>query len=123
MRQVAVDFANSRAAASSARHFAAATAQEWGLAPMTDLLALLVSELVTNAVVHADSAGVLRLSELDAGVRVDVTDASTTPPTLPAVDLTAGSGRGLHLVDQLADAWGVDLRANGKAVWFELSAE
>lgn len=123
MRQVAVDFANSRAAVSGARHFATATAHEWGLAPMVDVLALLVSEVVTNAVLHTDSAGVLRLSELDAGVRVDVADESTTRPTLGTVDLAAGSGRGLHLVDKLADAWGIDLREDGKVVWFELSAK
>lgn len=120
MRQVAVTFANSRAAASGARHFATATARDWGLAPMISVLALLVTELVTNAVLHADSAGVLSLSEIEAGMRVDVADVSTTPPTLLAIDFTASSGRGLRLVDELADSWGVDLHADGKVVWFEL---
>ena len=121
MRHAAVAFANSRAAASSARHFASATAREWGFEPMVDELELLVSELVTNAVLHADSSGEVRLSELDGGVRVDVADRSTTPPTMTSVGVDAPSGRGLLLVDHIADAWGIDLRTDGKVVWFELS--
>jgi anti-sigma regulatory factor (Ser/Thr protein kinase) len=121
MRRAAVAFANSYSAAASARRFATATARSWGLASITDLLELLVSELVTNAVRHADSPGIIELSELEAGMRVDVADECATPPTMSDIDPTADCGRGLHLVDELADAWGIDLRDDGKVVWFELS--
>ena len=121
MRHVTTGFAASPAAAAYARHVVAATAHDWGLDDMVDLLTLLVSELVTNPVTHAGSGGTLVLSELERGVHVDVADSSPDLPTSPTLDLMASSGRGLRLVDSVADRWGVDVRPVGKIVWFELS--
>ena len=83
---------------------------------------LLTSELVTNAVLHGRSevcVEILRAS--DGRVRVAVHDENSRHPMPVAQDHDALDGRGLALVEALADEWGVDERPMGKAVWFELS--
>lgn len=83
-----------------------------------DDAALLVSELVTNAIQHAGSDAEIAV-ELDGRrLRVEVTDASPARPALR--EPTATGGRGLRLVEALADRWGVTTRRGGKVVWFEL---
>lgn len=81
---------------------------------------LLVSELVTNAVEHAASAPVLTLSVDPQRLRVEVADDDPTPPVRR--DPLPGElrGRGLLLLDRLADRWGSSPTAGGKYVWFEL---
>ena len=82
---------------------------------------LIVSELVTNAVLHGFPPGELSL-EVGAGqIRVAVGDSSEALPILQAHDDDAHRGRGIALVDALADEWGVDTTSPGhKRVWFEL---
>lgn len=104
----------------TARWFAVGTTTAWGYASMVDDVALLVSELVTNAVSHTDADGVLELTELLAGVRVEVHDCSTVAPTLGRGGPDDESGRGMRLVEHLATTWGVQRHGDGKAVWFEL---
>lgn len=87
--------------------------------------ALLVSELATNAVVHATSSfDVTVICPTSSGrVRIEVTDADETRPTPLRPPPSVPHGRGLLLVASLSDEWGVD-EANGrpgKTVWFELS--
>lgn len=87
--------------------------------------ALLVSELVTNAIRYGGSRAVLEAAAPGGMLRVAVRDDN---PDLPVVghspDLTAESGRGLLLVSTLADDWGVEsIEGGGKAVWFELRLE
>jgi hypothetical protein len=53
-------------------------------------------------------------------VRVEVSDGSPTPPRISGLDVETFGGRGLVLVDLLADGWGVDERPPGKVVWFEV---
>jgi anti-sigma regulatory factor (Ser/Thr protein kinase) len=82
---------------------------------------LLTSELVTNAVLYA--TGTINVDvDLDlTAVRVEVGDTSGEPPHPGESPLEATSGRGLHLVDAMARAWGVEQqRDDGKVVWFEL---
>lgn len=89
-----------------------------------DLIVLLVSELATNAVLHARTDYVVRLvvdSEGDR-VRVEVEDANERPPSIAHTPPEATSGRGLQLIQKLAESWGVDASAAGKLVWFELSS-
>lgn len=85
---------------------------------------LLVSELVTNAVRHGRPGVALGVSVSPDVVRVSVHDSGPKLPRLPAgrPDATSGSGRGLLIVDAIADAWGVepDRAGSGKAVWFEV---
>ncbi|MGH2685138.1 MAG: ATP-binding protein [Actinomycetota bacterium] len=109
------------ASAGAARRFVGSTLREWECDTLADSALLLVSELVTNAVLHARSAldVVLRLAA--DRLRVEVHDESPTQPTRKHYSIHAGTGRGLMLVEQLAQEWGVDqLGDNGKRVWFEL---
>ncbi|MEU5309140.1 ATP-binding protein [Streptomyces sp. NPDC021562] len=97
--------------------------------PLAETLILLVSELVTNAVVHTGRPAVLRLSlpgadraaeEDPATVRLEVADDSTRAPVPRCVDGDATGGRGLALVDGLADRWGWSREGAGKRIWCEL---
>ncbi|MEU6538021.1 ATP-binding protein [Streptomyces sp. NPDC047000] len=93
--------------------------------PLAETLILLVSELVTNAVVHTGCTAVLRLflpgaAADSAPVRLEVADASTRAPVPRCVDGDATGGRGLALVDGLADRWGWSAEGAGKSIWCEL---
>lgn len=89
---------------------------------------LLVSELVTNAVVHAECPAVLRvlLPRRPAGVsgrgtvRVEVADGSRHGPLRRQANGEDVHGRGLELVDGLADRWGWSAEGQGKRIWCEL---
>lgn len=107
--------------ASGARQVSAAQLAEWGVCP--DAVLLVVSELVTNAVLHARSEFELTLQNSDQVVRVEVSDRN---PRLPVwatgAPQDAYSGRGLALVRSLATDWGVECHeGNGKTVWCELA--
>jgi anti-sigma regulatory factor (Ser/Thr protein kinase) len=83
------------------------------------VVALLVSELATNAVRHARTSFVVAVS-VDDKVHAEISDRSPLPPRLAAApDPLHPGGRGLVLVDELAVAWGYQLTAEGKTVWFE----
>ncbi|MEU2051857.1 ATP-binding protein [Streptomyces bungoensis] len=95
--------------------------------PLADTLVLLVSELVTNAVVHTGRPAVLRLSLPGAAetapaatVRLEVADASSRAPVPRCAGGDATGGRGLALVDCLADRWGWSPEDTGKRIWCEL---
>lgn len=81
---------------------------------------LLVSELVTNAILHARTP--LRVSIEQRGdlVRVNVADESGLRPRTRAHSIDSGTGRGLVLVERMATRWGVEPDDSGKVVWFEL---
>jgi anti-sigma regulatory factor (Ser/Thr protein kinase) len=85
-----------------------------------EVLALLVSELVSNAIIHAGSPFEVVVSTTEDGVRVGVRDESEGLPVVRAPDRLSPSGRGLMIVDRLASGWGVDAEGPGKTVWFEL---
>jgi anti-sigma regulatory factor (Ser/Thr protein kinase) len=108
------------ASAATARQFVGDTLGGWGCDAFSDAARLLVSELVTNAVLHArtDVEVVVRL--LRSGIRVEVHDRSTAAPVVRRYEDEAMTGRGLALVDELATKWGVDPLRDGKSVWFEL---
>jgi hypothetical protein len=77
-----------------------------------------VSELVSNVLLHAHGGPMVRLVGLPAGIRVEVADDSPQPTALHA-DL---GGFGLRVVERLGRAWGVSRRGHGKVVWCELPA-
>jgi two-component sensor histidine kinase len=83
-------------------------------------VALIVTELVTNSVKHAGAAPELTLEWDGTRLRVEVFDEGEGRPVLRNADMTATSGRGLALVDAVADRWGVIERDAGKVVWAEL---
>lgn len=93
--------------------------------PLAETLILLVSELVTNAVVHTGRPAVLRLSlphvvTEETTVRLEVADRSGRAPVPRCAGDEATGGRGLALVDGLADRWGWSVEAAGKRIWCEL---
>jgi len=117
--------------------------------PLAETLILLISELVTNAVVHTGCPAVLRMrfpvqsgtaggdggggdgsaeSAADKGpelgtVRVEVADASARAPRQRRADEEATNGRGLELVDGLADRWGWQPEGAGKRIWCEIDRD
>ncbi|WP_225834114.1 ATP-binding protein [Streptomyces sp. NK08204] len=114
-----------------ARRWARSRLAGFGVAadePLAETLILLVSELVTNAVVHTGRPAVLRLllpgapaeSAASATVRLEVADSSTRAPVPRCVGGDATGGRGLALVDCLADRWGWTPEGAGKSIWCEL---
>lgn len=85
-----------------------------------DDLAVMASELMVNALVHADTPQPrIRVLEEADRLRVSVTDASHLQPRLAPRDGTRIGGNGLRVVDALADEWGVEVHDGlGKSVWF-----
>jgi len=81
---------------------------------------LLISELTTNGIRHADSDIDVRISIGANHVRVEVADRSEIAPTVLNAGSDDASGRGMRIVDELASRWGVQRRRTGKCVWFEL---
>ncbi|MFJ6569982.1 ATP-binding protein [Streptomyces sp. NPDC091292] len=94
--------------------------------PLAETLILLVSELVTNAVVHTGCPAVLRIvlsgrpEAAPATVRLEVADRSECPPRPRHAEGDETNGRGLELVDGLADRWGWQPEGAGKQIWCEI---
>ncbi|MGI5348692.1 ATP-binding protein [Streptomyces sp. CA-250714] len=108
-----------------ARRLAEAVLQQrWVLsAQRTEYTVLLVSELVGNAVRHTGAHTIgIRMLRRSGWIRVEVRDPSRGLPCLLPVGELDTSGRGLFLVDTLAERWGVDLLPRGKTTWFEMRA-
>ncbi|OQR59473.1 hypothetical protein B6E66_35095 [Streptomyces maremycinicus] len=97
--------------------------RDWGRPGRSETAELLTSELVTNALVHTDDDAVLTATLSPSGLRVEVRDSAAhgPRPRVPSAD-EATHGRGLVLVESLADTWGVRAQGGGKVVWFELGA-
>src|SRR5215472_5952008 len=98
----------------------------WRMTHLEDTAVLVVSELVTNVVVHAEpfpAFMVLRLEIADGCLRIAVRDADPNVPRPRTPACLDESGFGYLLVDALADRWGVRRTPPGKAVWAELRAE
>ncbi|MFJ8073249.1 ATP-binding protein [Streptomyces sp. NPDC096176] len=96
--------------------------RQWSLPAQTgEYAVLLVSELVGNAVRHTGARVFgLRMLRRRGWIRIEVRDPSRGLPCLMPVTEMDTSGRGLFLVDKLADRWGVDLLPRGKTTWFEM---
>lgn len=97
---------------------------DWPSEDQVDSAVLLLSEMLTNVLVHTD-ADALLLAEVrgERGARrmhVKVTDTSDDLPHVRRPGELASSGRGLVLIELLADTWGVDPQGEGKSIWFEL---
>jgi DNA-binding NarL/FixJ family response regulator len=105
-----------------ARAFIAEKLDEWSLEPLLDDALLVASELATNAIMHAESKCRLRLSLHPTTLRIDVLDTGAGTPEPQPPSWTEEHGRGLHLVDALTTAWGLELvPGDGKLVWAELA--
>jgi hypothetical protein len=93
----------------------------WSYQGSVDDVVLVVSELLTNALLHGEGAPVLRLTVSSVWVRVEVSDESLTLPRLrePGPD----GGWGMRMVDELGANWGSRVEGRGKVVWCELVSE
>ena len=111
------------ASAALARRFVDHTLTAWGLDGMTDTATLLVSELVANAILHARTQLEVVMRQTPAAVRIEVHDSNARLPARKHYSEDAATGRGLLLVETLADGWGADPTAEGKAVWFEIGVQ
>jgi anti-sigma regulatory factor (Ser/Thr protein kinase) len=94
----------------------------WGHEHQMDDAAVVVSELVTNAVQHADEQGQLRLELQGTGevLRLELADGSSVRPMAREIVDSDERGRGMHIVDVLTARWGVETHDGGKRVWVEL---
>jgi serine phosphatase RsbU (regulator of sigma subunit)/anti-sigma regulatory factor (Ser/Thr protein kinase) len=111
------------ASAGGGRQFVAARLAEWQLDHVTDAVLVCVSEVITNAVVHAGSHAELSMRVSRGVLRVDVRDvgASGIPTVRPPATPEDTHGRGLLLVEALSDKWGTIGEGGSKVVWFEMS--
>lgn len=107
-----------------ARHFVRAALEQTEVeTAVIETAVLLTSEVVTNVVVHAGSASELVVEAVGGSVRVRISDDDDRWPEMVLPSVADPHGRGLCIVDALADAWGVDPDpVQGKTVWFELRA-
>ena len=105
--------------------------REWRLERMLDPALLVVSELVTNGVQASGNGActddqnrqmiTLNLRLTASSLLIEVWDASPALPVLKEADINAARGRGLKLVDLLADAWGHRPADGGKVIWCEVA--
>ncbi|MGH9263421.1 MAG: SpoIIE family protein phosphatase [Acidimicrobiales bacterium] len=113
-----------RSVVSQARADVVRRAGELGLAELADDAALVVSELVTNALLHGGGCTGVATVPIDGGVRIEVRDGSSLPPMLGRPSDESLTGRGLRLVASVSARWGADTeRGGGKVVWAEVTTE
>ncbi len=108
-----------------ARRWVVETCQAIGRAELTECAELGVSELVTNALLHGEGPIQVRVRGTAEHPRVEVRDGSRDRPVLPVPvdevdedELLLTFGRGLSIVARSSDAWGAEIEADGKVVWF-----
>lgn len=106
---------------SHARRFVAAALERWDCEEALDVVLLLLTELVTNAVVHAGARPNVAVILLPHALRVEVADSDPSGPKQRVAGDDEESGRGLLLLDELSTRWGVDTTDEGKTVWFEVA--
>jgi DNA-binding NarL/FixJ family response regulator len=102
----------------TARRFVAEVLRRWQCEDALGAVELAVSELVTNAIVHASSSVDITVSLRPRDVRVDVVDRGSGRPQIRTQAETGDSGRGLVIVQSLATSWGIDEGPGWKSVWF-----
>ena len=103
-----------------ARQFVRRTLAEWRCDELRDAAGQIVTELATNAVLHAGTPFTVIVT-MARVVRIEVHDRSPIVPELKSVSTSATTGRGLMVVQALAQSWGVARAPDGKCVWAELT--
>ncbi|MFJ2029740.1 ATP-binding protein [Streptosporangium sp. NPDC087985] len=105
-------------AVGKARRLAREALATWGMPVVAEDVTMVVSELVSNAIVHGKAPITLSLHQYGRIVRGEVTDHSTVWPTPIPAGPNEEHGRGLAIVTAYADRWGVEPAQDGKTVWF-----
>jgi hypothetical protein len=123
--RVQAELAGAPPSARDARRLVARTLRDWGLEHLVDSASLLVSEVVTNAVLHARTPLCLEIVRRGPAVRVSVADGSPRPPERRHHGRQAATGRGLGLLSVVASDWGSGTADDPwrKDVWFELPVD
>ena len=85
-----------------------------------DEVALIVSELAANAVLHAATPFTVTVHRTGDHFRIEVADGSSVLPQMKDHGQQAPTGRGLRIIDRLTNDWGVDLTEDGKVVWVKV---
>ncbi|WP_240804101.1 ATP-binding protein [Streptomyces sp. A0592] len=112
-------------AVAKGRDFTRQALRDWGWdkTETSEDTLLLVSELLTNASLHAHGCRELVLAADESTLHIEVHDGTTTPPVRhPAPRRGIPGGRGLYIVERLSDRWGTHTYGTGKAVWAEIEA-
>ncbi|GAA4560817.1 ATP-binding protein [Planotetraspora kaengkrachanensis] len=104
------------------RRLVRASMAGWRLDDQTDVVELLAAELITNALRHAWGKPLLTLSLIDGTLRCEVNDLNPEMPELRLPGACGEDGRGLRLIERMAERWGAVLTYTGKVVWFEIAA-
>jgi anti-sigma regulatory factor (Ser/Thr protein kinase) len=114
-----IELAPEVASCSRARRFVLASLAH---APddMRDDASLLVSEVVTNALLHAHGPVTVEVRQRGGGCRIAVSDGSSTGPAEKGYRADDATGHGLQLLERVATAWGWERTDSGKQVWFDL---
>lgn len=110
----------------TARRQVAALAGNLGVSVSDETLEtveLLASEVIANAVMYSAAPCEVAVTRTDERIRVEVTDTAPSLPSAVEAGPNDECGRGLLLVDALADAWGVQPDLRGKTTWFEIAPE
>ena len=104
----------------TARRFVTSTLEAWGHHELAWTAAQIISELAGNCALHARTEYSVRLIDGPDGLRLEVQDGSPARVQPRRYSREATTGRGLRLVEHLAQTWGVEMDTDGKTVWVSL---
>lgn len=124
MTDAQVTLPNTPASVPTARRFVESVLLGWGLDDLAWDAAMVTSELTSNAALHAagGSVTVRVLARVDGSARLEVSDGFSRLPQQRNHSSTSTTGRGLRIVGELSDDWGIADGLSGKTVWVELRA-
>lgn len=114
---VSVTLAGDSSSVPAARRFVVAMLESWDLPDAVWAAQQIIAELAANCALHARTEYSVRLARTEDAVRLEVTDASPASVRPRRYSNEATTGRGLRLVADLSESWGVDRTAGGKTVW------
>ena len=106
----------------AARRVVSALLPVWGLSDLRDDAELVVSELVTNAYLHAPGTDSfeLELVKRPQGVRISLADGASIRPVIAELSHDGPNGRGMAIVETLCTRWGAEDHHGGKRVWVDV---
>ena len=121
-RNASIDLPPAAGSVPAARHVVRELLNAWDVPHDRDDAALLVTELVANVIDHVEGEAnlTLELSLSDAWLRIAVVDGSSIRPVVQELSRERSRGRGLRMVESIADRWGAEDHNGGKRVWFDL---
>jgi anti-sigma regulatory factor (Ser/Thr protein kinase) len=123
-RQLTLELPAMARSASEGRHFVVQALERWQLESLVDSAALLSTEVITNAVLHARTPLTVSVERIGAGgVQISVSDGSTFVPQRRRASEDSTNGRGLDLLDRLSTSWSVTTTELGKTVQFTLDGD